>query len=605
MDKFRINEFKITRFNSRRYLGTNLTELKDHILIYGEHKSGKSTTLDALSYAIFGIKGSSRPINNLADTYVKLSNDEFELTLYRKAGENHKLNIKNLKDNSIETITEMETINNKLKELFNYSSEDCLEFKARLLYQDQESSLKKYDSRKLLKIISFYTSLNSKNEETEELKNIIKKRTEEREYFYVEKKDLESSLKEKKNVIYSSKNYIENLKQLIFSYDDGSIKQVFDVKKSNAKLWEEIKNLQRKNISLKQELDKAYISKLELEKFHEDSLINLIKEVISVLICPVCGKKANLSKITAQYNKKRCPYCGDESYDKELYDNISRRIQHSNDELPKLNIRIQEMKSELNNNYELLGDLKSKFNDLSLILNPEIVRSIENFESFEDIEFKTFIEEQRLKLNKFQKEFNETEIDIKELNSKIKSKDDEIAKITTEIKSLEFKKSILEKELEEKGIKTFLERVNFYYGRLMDYKKQPIILEDGKLFFKTSFKKYEEIDDISASKEIGESEKKCLDAALLFTFVDLDKEYNSSLIDFVILDDPADGLYDDINLHKDAHNKTNLLNLIKEKCGDNESQFLILTADKSYNEILDLPTTSVKFNKDLFGFDLQ
>lgn len=601
MDKFRINEFKITRFNSRRYLGTNLTELKDHILIYGEHKSGKSTTLDALSYAIFGIKGSSRPINNLADTYVKLSNDEFELILERKAGENHKLTIRNLKDNNIGTITEMETINNKLKELFNYSSEDCLEFKARLLYQDQESSVKKYDSRKLLKIISFYTSLNFKNEETEELKNIIKKRTEEREYFYLEKKDLESSLKEKKNVIYSSKNYIENLKQLIFSYDDGSIKQVFDVKKENVKVWEKINNLQRKNISLKQELDKAYNSKLQLEKFHEDSLINIIKEIISVLICPVCGKKANISKITVN-NRKRCPYCGDENYDKELYDNISRRIQHSNDELPKLNIRIQEMKSELNKNYELLENLNGKLNGLSLILNPEIVRSIENFESFEDMKFKSFIEEQRLKLNKFQNEFNETEIDIKELNSQIKNKDDEIAKITTEIKSLESKKSILERELEEKGIKTFLEKVNFYYGRLMDYKKQPIIWEDGKLFFKTSFKKYEEIDDISASKEIGESEKKCLDAALLFTFVDLDNEYNSSLIDFVILDDPADGLYDDINLHKDAHNKTNLLNLIKEKCWNNDSQFLILTADKSYNEILDLPTTSIKFNKDLFGF---
>ncbi|RXA20583.1 hypothetical protein EQO05_05565 [Methanosarcina sp. MSH10X1] len=583
----------------------NLTKLEDHILIYGEHKSGKSTTLDALSYAIFGIKGSSRPINNLADTYVKLSNDELELTLDRKAGNNHKLAIKNLKDGNIETITEMESINNKLKEIFDYPSEDCLEFKARLLHQDQESSLKKYDSRKLLKMISFYTSLNSKNEETEKLKNAIKKRTEEREYFFVEKKDLESSLKEKRNVIYSSKNYIEHLKQLVSSHDDGSIKQVFDVKKVDAGLWKEINDLQRKNISLRQELDKAYISKLELEKFHEASLINLIKEIISVLICPVCGKKANLSKVASQYNKKRCPYCGDESYDKELYDNISHRIQYSNDELPKLNERIQQMEGELNKNYELLHNLKSKLNDLALILNPEIVRSIESFKSFEDVKFKTFIEEQRLQLKKFRNEFNKTEMDIKESNNQIKNKDDEIAKITTEIKSLESKRSILEKELEEKGIKTFLERINLYYGRLMGYKSQPIVLENGKLFFKTSFKNYEEIDDISTSKEIGESEKKCIDASLLFTFIDLDNEYNSSLIDFVILDDPADGLYDDLNLRKDAHNKTNLLNLIKEKCKTNDTQFLILTADRSYNDILELPTVSVKFNKDLFGFDVQ
>jgi hypothetical protein len=512
------------------------------------------------------------------------------------------LTIKNLIDGSIKTITEMDSINCRLREIFKYPSEDCLEFRARLLYQDQESSLKKYDSKKLLKVVSFYTSLNSKNEEIEKLKNEIKNKAEEREYSYVEKKELESNLKEKKNVIYSSKNYVENLKQLISSHDDGSIKQVFGVKKANSELWKEIRDLQRKNLSLQHELNKAYGSKLELEKFHEEALINLIKEIVSVLICPVCGKKANLSKIENKYRTKRCPYCGDESYDKELYDNIAQRIQFSNDELPKLNERIQEMNSERNKNYELLNNSNRKPNNSSLILNPEIVRSIEDFESFEDVNFKIFIEEQRIKLNKFINDFKETEMSIKELDNQIKSKNEEITKITTEITSLELKRSTLEKELEDKCIKIFLERANFYYGRLMDYKRQPIILKDGKLFFKTCLKKYEEIDDISASKEIGESEKKCLDAALLFAFVDLDNKYNSSLIDFVILDDPADGLYDDIALHKNAHNKTNLLNLIKEKCRNNDAQFIILTADKSYNEILEFPIASITFNTDLFRF---
>ena len=326
MNKFRINEFKITKFNSRRYLGVGLTKLENHILIYGEHKSGKSTTLDALSYAIFGIKGSSRPINNLAETYIKISNNELELTLDRKAGDNHRLIIKNLIDGNIETITEMESINCKLIEIFNYSLEDCLEFKAKLLYQDQDSSLKKYDSKKLLRIVSFYTSLNSKNEEIEKLKNEIKNKGEGREYFSLEKRELESNLKEKANVIYSSKSYVEHLNQLISSYDNESIKQVFDVKKTSLELWKDIRGLQGKNLSLQHELNKAFGSKLELDKFHEETLMNLIKEIISVLICPVCGKRANLSKIEYKYNTKKCPYCGDETYDKELYDNIAQRI---------------------------------------------------------------------------------------------------------------------------------------------------------------------------------------------------------------------------------------------------------------------------------------
>ncbi len=524
----------------------------------------------------------------------------------RKAGNNHRLTIKNLTDGSIETITEIESINCKLIDLFNLPSEDCLEFKTKLLYQDQESSLKKYDSKKLWRIISFYTSLSSKNEEIEKLRNEIKSKVEEREYSFIEKKELESNLNEKRSVIYSSKNYIEHLDQLISSYDNGSIKQVFDVKKTSIELWKDIRSLQGKNISLQQELNKASRSKLDLEKFHEETLINLIKEVISVLICPVCGKRANLSKIEYKYNAKKCPYCGDESYDKELYDNIAQRIQLSNDELPKLNEKIKGIYEERKKNYETLNEFKNKLNDLDLILNPEIVRSTEDFESFEDDKFKNFIETQREKLNKFQNDFKEIETDIKELTNQIEIKNNEIIKITTDIKSLEENISTLEKELEEKSSKKFLELVNYYYGKIMGYKKQPIILENGKLFFKTRFRnKYEEIDDISASKEIGESEKKCLDTSLLFTFIDLNNEYNSSLIDFVILDDPADGLYDDVSLPVDAQHKTNLLNLIKEKCVNNDTQFLILTADKTYNEILELPTTSIKFNTDLYRFDSQ
>ncbi|MGI5992505.1 MAG: hypothetical protein ACOX79_08980 [Methanosarcina sp.] len=606
MNKFRINEFKITKFNSRRYLGVGLTKLENNILIYGEHKSGKSTTLDALSYAIFGIKGSSRSINNLADTYIKISNDELELTLDRKAGNNHRLTIKNLTDGSIETITEIESINCKLIDLFNYPLEDCFEFKAKLLYQDQESSLKKYESRKLWRIISFYTGLSSENEEIEKLRYEIKNKVEEREYSSIEKRELESNLKEKRNVISSSKNYIKHLDQLISSYDNESIKQVFDVKKTNLELWKEIRNLQGKNISLQQELNKVFRSKLDLEKFHEETLINLIKEVISVLICPVCGKRANLSKIEYKYNTKKCPYCGDESYDKELYDNIAQRIQLSNNELPKLNEKIKGIDEERRKNYEIMNELKNRLNDLDLILNPEIVRSIEDFESFEGDKFKNFIEMQREKLNKFQNDFKEIKTDIKELTNQIEIKNNEIDKNTAYIKSLEEKVSTLEKELGEKSAKKFLELLNYYYGKMMGYKKQPIILKDGKLFFKTRFRnKYEEIDNISASKEIGESEKKCLDVALLFTFIDLDNEYNSSLIDFVIIDDPADGLYDDVSLPVDAQHKTNLLNLIKEKCDNNDTQFLILTADKTYNEILELPTTSIKFNTDLYRFDSQ
>ena len=601
--KFRIREFSIKKFNSERYLGINLTKIDKHLLIYGEHKSGKSTTLDAISYAIFGINGSGRPINNIAETYIKVSNDNLDLILNRKVGNNHKLTIKNHIDNTTETITDMDEINNNLTELFKLPSEDYLEFKAKLLYQEQKSSLKKLGNKKLLRIISYYTGLGTKNKKIEDLHDEIKIEIEKKEYATIKLKEFKNELMDKKNIINSSRRYIEYLKQLVMSYEDRSIEQVFDVKMKKSELWKKISEIQARNIHLQHEKAKSFLLKNDFQKFHEEKLVNLIKEIVSVLICPVCGKRTNLSKIEYKYNHKKCPYCGDEHYDKDLYDNIAQKIKNSEDQLPKINIEIKQIKDELTENYKVLNDLEKKLDDLKLILNPEIVRCVDKFKYFDDDGLKIFIEEQKAKLDEQIEDFEKTKDEVKVVSTNIDEQSKYIEDISKNIETLEKNKNVLQKELEEESITNFLQKMNFYYGKLMGYKKQPIVLKDGKLFFKTPLRgKKEEVDDISTSNSIGEAEKKCLDAALLFTFIDLDKENNASLIDFVILDDPADGLFDDINLKPEAHNKTNLLNLVKENCDTDQTQFIILTADKTYNEILGLSTTSINYNADIFRF---
>ena len=603
MTKFRIREFSIKKFNSERYLGINLTKLDKHLLIYGEHKSGKSTTLDAISYAIFGINGSGRPINNIAETYIKISNDNLDLILNRKVGSNHKLTIKNHIDNTTETITDMDEINNNLTELFKLPSEDYLEFKAKLLYQEQQSSLKKLGNKKLLRIISYYTGLGTKNKKIEDLHDEIKIKIEKKEYASIKLKEFQNELMDKKNIIKSSRGHIEHLKQLVISYEDRNMEQVFDIKMKKSKSWKKISEIQTRNIHLQHEKDKSFLLKNHFQKFHEEKLVNLIKEVVSVLICPVCGKRTNLSKIEYKYNHKKCPYCGDEHYDKDLYDNIAQKIKNSEDRLPKINIEIKQIKDELTKNYKVLNDLKKKLDDLKLILNPEIVRCVDKFKYFDDDGLKIFIVEQKAKLDEQLEDFEKTKDEVKVVSTDIDEQSKYIEDISKNIETLEKNKNVLQKELEKESVTNFLQKMNFYYGKLMGYKKQPIVLKDGKLFFKTPLRgKKEELDDISTSNSIGEAEKKCLDAALIFTFIDLDKENNASSIDFVILDDPADGLFDDMNLKPEAHNKTNLLNLVKENCDTDQTQFIILTADKTYNEILGLSTTSINYNADIFMF---
>lgn len=603
MNKFRIKEFSIKKFNSERYLGVNRTEVDKHLLIYGEHKSGKSTTLDAISYAIFGINGSGRAINNIAETYIKISNNDLDLILNRKVGSNHKLTIKNYIDNTTVSITDMDEINKNLTEIFKLPSEDYLEFKAKLLYQEQESSLKKFDNKKLLRIISYYTGLGAKSKKIEDLQDEIKIEIEEKEYATIKLKEFKNELIDKRNIINSSKGHIEHLKQLVSSYEDRSMEHVFDIKMTKSELWTKISEIQARNIHLQHEKDKSFLLKNDFQKYYEEKLITLIKEVVSVLICPVCGKRTNLSKIEYKYNHKKCPYCGDEHYDKDLYDNIAQKIIISEDRLPKINTEIKQIKDELTENYKVLNGLEKNQDNAKFISNPEIVRCVEKFKSFDNEGLKNFIEEQKAKLNERVEDSEKAKDEMKVVSNIIHEQSKHIESISKHIETLGKNKNELQTELEVESVTKFLQKMNSYYGKLMGYKKQPIVLKDGKLFFKTPLRgKKEEIDDISTSKSIGESEKKCLDAALLFTLIDLDIENNASLINFVILDEPADGLFDDENLKPEAHNKTNLLNLIKEKCDTNQSQFIILTADKTYNEILEFPITNINFNADIFRF---
>lgn len=593
MNRYRIKDFSITKFNSDKYLGVKRTKVNnDHLLIYGEHRSGKSTTLDALSYALFGLKGSRRPVNNIAETCIIISNGIQELKINRKSASNHRLEIINLKTKNIETITDFETINRKICKILKLIDIDFFEFMAKLLYQDPESSLKKHDKKKMMKLISYYTGFLDKKTEIDIIDKKLKAKFEEKEFTEIRIKEFENEIKDQQLIISSSKDEINYLKSLVESYDNGSIKEIFDIKVKQKPVWDEIVKIQARNSYLNQENKKLMLDKNDFQKYYDENVLDLIKEIVSILMCPVCGKRTNLSKIENKYYNKKCPYCGDDEYDAELDDKIKNKISVSKNKLPFIDNKLKDIKIELEDNSKKIKDLKAKFADLKILLNPEIVRGVEKFKSFDDENLKMHIQNKRESLENWTNDLKQIHNEIDKINNKISIKKTYIDTLLSEIRELEASKESLENEYLKNSINDFLKRFNGYYGQLMGYKKQPIIFKDGIFLLKSHLRgNNEETEDISSSKTIGESEKKCLDAALLLTFNDLDKENNVSLIDFLILDDPAEGLYDDP--------KSNILNLIKNKCDENESQFIILTADRSYNEVLKLPTSRIIFNMDI------
>lgn len=604
MNRYRIQDFSITKFNSDKYLGVKRTKTNNnHLLIYGEHKSGKSTTLDALSYALFGLKGSRRPVNNIAETCLKISNGIHEVKINRKSGNSHRLEIVDIKSNDVDVLTDREKIDLKICEILKLPDIDFFEFKAKLLYQDQESSLKKYDKKKLMRVISYYTGLVDKKREIDGIDKELTAKFEEKQHTEIRIKELENEKKDQTLIVSSSKKEIDYLKNLVETYESNNIKEIFEIKEKENDVWNQIVKIQARNYFLNQEKKKLMIEKTEFQKYYEEKVLDLIKEIVSILICPVCGKRTNLSKIENKYYNKKCPYCGDDEYDAELDEKIKNKISISKEKLPLIDTKLRDINKELEENTTTIEELKEEFADLKLLLNPEIVRGVDKFNSFDDENLKIHVQQKKELLEKWTHDVKQAHNEMDEIKNEIINKKSHAETLLSEIRNLEANKKSLENEIFDKSIKDFLEKLNYYYGQLMGYKKQPIIFEDGKFLLKAVLRgKNEETEDISSSKTIGESEKKCLDAALLLTFNDLDKENNASLIDFLILDDPAEGLYDDQDLDAEVHNKSNLLDLMKKKCDENESQFIILTADKSYSEVLKIPRSRIKFDMEITRF---
>ncbi|ETA69147.1 hypothetical protein MettiDRAFT_2641 [Methanolobus tindarius DSM 2278] len=605
MDKYRIKNFSIKEFNSYKYLGVKHTKvMSNHLLIYGEHKSGKSTTLDALAYALFGIKASRRPINKIAETCIIITNGTQEIKINRKAGTNHRLEVIDTSTSKItETLTDLEKIDQKICDIFKLPSPDFLEFKTKLLYQDQESSLKRNDDKSIMRIISYYSGLLNKQNDIDLLDRQIQSKEENKQYIEIRIKELEEEKKKQETIVKSSVDEMAYLKKMIESYENESLKDVFEIKEKQREIWDTIVKTQERNTYLNQEKKKLIIEKNELQKYYEEKIIDVLKEIISVLICPVCGKRTNLAKIENKYYNKKCPYCGDDEYDFELDNKIREKIAISKQNIPLIDFKLMDIKKELKDNNLKIEHLKKNSSELDMLFNPEIIRGVEKYKSYDDADFKAHIQDKKQLYLKWIDDLKQIDDEIHRFNTEINAKKSETDTLISEIKQLEDEKKNIEKKYFDTCIDNFLLKLNSYYSQLMGYKKQPIIYKNNKFYLKMKLAdKKEEFEDISSSKTIGESEKKCLDIALLLTLNDLDKENNASRIDFVILDEPAEGLKNDSDLPDEIQVLSNLLNLIKIKCEEDETQFIILTADKIYEQVLELPKAQITFNMDITGY---
>jgi hypothetical protein len=320
---FYVEDFAIEEFYSVEYVPVRKKVNKQSLFVLGTNSTGKSTTFDAIIYAIFGYDFVDRPIK-IADTKIILSNGDISIEITRKYNTEPKIRI----STSDEEIRGSDEVNQKICELLNLP-EKRLDAKRlidafKVPQKDEDSLIMKYKNKLEIIVLSFLniSDLNEKIQLIEcrekDLKNLLELLKIQKGEIRLEIGDL--SLKERKN-----KNFYAEVREFIEQFESGEIKKTIKALSEN----EEIGKIAKELVSLKtkksQELFENGTKISRMREYYNKELLEVLKETISVLVCPVCGDKVNLHKIESRKNRSLCLFCGNENYNGEIYQVLKKR----------------------------------------------------------------------------------------------------------------------------------------------------------------------------------------------------------------------------------------------------------------------------------------
>jgi DNA repair exonuclease SbcCD ATPase subunit len=565
---FYVEEFAIEEFYSVEYIPVRTKVNKQSLFVLGTNSTGKSTTFDAIIYAIFGNDFIDRPIK-IANTKIILSNGEMSIEITRKYNTEPKILI----STSDEEIKGTEQVTQKICELLNLpeKSSDAKRLidALKVPQKDEDSLIMKYKT-KLESVVLSFLNISDLNEKIELLERREKELNNQLELLKVKKGEIrldidDLNLKERKN-----KNFFAEVREFIEQFESGEIKKTIKALSDN----EEIGNRAKKLVSLKtkksQELFENGSKISRMREFYNKEFLEVLKGTISVLICPVCGDKVNLPKIESRKSRSMCPFCGNEDYNGEIYQVLKKEISYASENFERLLRKEEELKKDI----EVIMFEIDKINSekLKVNLNSVILRVLEN-STEEEIEYKY----RKLKqdLEKYEYSINDSKNYIEELKNKLNEVEKSIELIPKEIDDLLTLKRRTTDEKNSTILNNFNDKLTIIFSKLIYPLQYKLSLESGHLLLDTG----SSIKDCSDKYAIALSDKKLIDIALWHSILITNHENNIININFGLIDDIFENI--DNNEITRKENLYSVLNSLKM-----QSQIIVFSINKKVNENL-------------------
>jgi len=571
---FKIEELKIEKYFTEEYRGLRHVLGKKSLFVHGTNNTGKTTSFDATLFAIFGSEFVDRPLSSLDDTKIVLANNETTLTIKRKYHTPPQLRIQK---NNIKRINGVEAVDKCLYDIFNLPPDPKI---SKLLIHSlmvpqrgEDTILTKRSYRELETIILTFCGGIKEITRFSEINSEINTSEQKLDTFDLNKKSIYKDIRDLKLVITQNKKYAEGIKEFLSQYESKKLFETAEALNKQKMLTDKLNKLYSEEKGLWGKLKKVNKEIGDLEQFYDRKLTDVVKETLSVLVCPVCGENLPLDKIENRKSRALCPFCGREHYSGSLYSILNQQIDESNFRLDPLKKEQEKIKKEIDETETQIDEIKhipeflvlSKFNHIII----KVIGECNN-----KIEFENKYNEHKYEYNKFNAEFKKINEEIQLKEKYVNEIEREEKLLRDEISELEKEKQILKETRINEELKEFESILNNIFKELVGTTEGTLKYTDGKIYLCTASER-----NCSNKNDISYSQKKLIDIALWAALHYMNAKHERINLRF--------GLIDDIFMNIDDAElscKTNLINFLRTVA--DKLQIVVFSIDEELNQRL-------------------
>ena len=541
----KISRIRIQQFAVEEYPEVEKNDVSGNdLLIKGGNRSGKTLTLNALLYGLFGPRATFgvQPGRH-SDVQIHFDNGD---ELHRSSGGReftHDGNTYTL-DEAEEQLQQLIGSESLVHHQFIHSETDKLPL----------ASLGKEE------LIATVRRLVESDVQEQIEKNIQEKEDLEAEIEQVQRTELKPRRRELEDLhIRQVERQLEKIEKLQSLIDTGRIETIKQRLLENEEINEQLDELYSRKRTIDQELRKLN-RKLREEQQYTQEVNNLILDAIEELTCPVCDQVVEEDTARRRMSRGQCPHCGRERSLEELKQNLEQKIDRADNTISDLEARIEELNEEKEEIEEEIETHQSSIPDLSDLNQLTKLTLREN-----DYDLDAVAERTQQELEQHREEVDRLKNREQQLEDEIKSVEAEIEEMKTAHEQLTQRIQELQEESFNKIVLSFQERWSENYQQMaQDLGLEIHIEQDGSVRLPGN-------EGPRNYSEVSTGEARLLNLSFSYTVAQTAAENDATddSLETIFLDEPFANLEDE--------KRDSALQFIQ----DSDIQFVITSSNKS------------------------